>query len=283
MLSDGEDAMRRYVNIGAIATVFIIGSASFQTFADETDWKGTVPTNGVPTTVEKKGTTTTITVPQGEEKPPVVLTAPLTGSKEIEKQATVKWYDTSYSDTTIWSGSPKHSGYAKVFEIINTGACKEWGFIQLKSFRVIWKPSNEQAFPPIPKGTPPGQDIDTWDIDGPSGPKDPNFGTIPGLPQGETSTIDIPGAFNGTPSADKTWGTPGHISQHLKTVFRIWIRCLNPKEDYGYLEWGFEIDRDAPKGANYSTLKPNPPKWHDAKDEPEEKARLDRMVQSFTK
>jgi len=264
----------RLVNGCALAcAVALVATAR----ADESEqWTGTTETMGHPTTVEKKGKSTTVTIkpPPGTEAKPKVISAPLTAEKEIDKKAKIKWYDQNLADSDTWSGLPKHTGYLKVFEIITLGDCTKWRFVQLKSFRVTWQPSGEQAFPAV--GPTPGKDIDIWDIDGNVSKTDPAMHTLDKLPNGETATMDIPGSFDGGPRDLGPWKQPGHQSQHLKFLFRTWIECLSPKqESLGYLEWGLEMDR-TPQA--YSGLKTNPPKWHDAADEPEEKARLDRIV-----
>lgn len=249
--------------------------------ADESEaWKGSTETLGHPTTVEKKGTSTTVTIgpTKGSDAKPTVITAPLTASKEIEKKARVKWYDQDLPNNETWPGKPKHEGYLKVFEVITLGDCKRWRLVQLKSFRATWQPSNEQAFPPA--SAVPGQDVDIWQVDGNVGPKDPAMGTLDNMPAGETATLDIPGLFDVPPTDLGPWRLPGHQSQHLKFVFRTWLECLDPKETLGYLEWGLEFDRTIKA---LSGLKTNPPKWHDAGDEPEEKARHDRVVERMTK
>ena len=249
--------------------------------ADESDaWKGSTETNGHPTTVEKKGTSTTVTIAprKGTEGKPTVITAPLTASKEIEKKARLKWYDQDLPSSQTWPGDPKHTGYLKVFEVITLGDCRKWRFVQLRNLRITWQPSGDQQFPSSDPRDP-GQDNDVWHIDGNDG-KDPSFGTLTDLPAGETATMDIPGTFEGPQRDSPDWRKPGHQSLHYRVVFRTWLECLDPKETLGYLEWGLEFDRTL---KDTSGLKTQPPKWHDAGDEPEEKARLDRIVERVGK
>jgi hypothetical protein len=252
------------------------------TRADESEkWTGTTNTQKLPTTVEKKDTSITVTIspPEGSKEKPIVITAPLTASKEIQKEARVKWYDQDLPNNQTWPGQPKHFGYLKVFEIATLGECMKWRFVQLKNFRVTWIPSNETQFPG-PGAKEPNLDVDIWEVDGNVASNDPGFDTLKGLPQGETATIDIPGSFDTPPTDLKPWQQTGHKSQHIKTIFRTWIQCLNPKGTLGYLQWALEMDR-TPKA--YSGLKTTPPKWHDASEEPEEKERLDRIVEKMTK
>jgi hypothetical protein len=93
----------------------------------------------------------------------------------------VKWYDKDLPDNQTWPGLAKHSEYLKIFEIATLGECQKWCFVQLKNFRVTWLPSKEIDFP-VPGVDDRTIDVDIWEIDGNISSKDPEFGTLTGLP-----------------------------------------------------------------------------------------------------